>query len=47
MGISCCTSRETNSESALLEQVRDEMHNKYKSRVDMRPIVNMMSETSK
>ena len=47
MGISCCTSRETHSESAMLEQVRDEMHNKYKSRVDMRPIVNMMSETSK
>jgi len=46
MGISCCTSRDARADG-LLEQVRDEMTQKYKSRVEMRPIVNMISETSK
>ena len=47
MGISCCTSRDTYSESALLDQVRGQMDGTYKSRVDMKPIVNMLGETEK
>ena len=46
MGISCCTSRD-NSDISAMEQVRDEMEQKYRSRVEMRPLVNMISETSK
>ena len=47
MGISCCTSRDTYSESALLDQVRGQMDGQYRSRVDMKPIVNMLGETEK
>ena len=46
MGISCCTSRDTHPD-ALMEKVRHEMEQTYSARLEMKPIVNLISETSK